>query len=312
MRARLTAAAGGRGEAAAVLRAAYGLYGTSGDTGGFPSVHLGHVVQRERQAVEQYGHRAAIEFIAIDNMVANGFQSWLWDGEAQTGGWTSEGPAIVQVRSAYTPGPIAGWRIAREGPDRQRLLDRQAERAAQDLAAASTGRPAALPGMGDRLNLQAAAQVLARAEAAAGGGGALKRAFLDEYWRASVQHSITIHEGRHAIDRTLIVGVARMVDDGLEYRAKLSELALADYPRLALYNIVTASVADGTAHGDANARIMREYAAWIDVHRREVPGFDPGQPAMVQLDRLTDDQLRAIARRLDPIAKTSSKEKVNA
>jgi hypothetical protein len=33
---------------------------------------------------------------------------------------------------------------------------------------------------------------------------------------------------------------------------------------------------------------------------------------MVQLDRLTDDQLRAIARRLDPIAKTSSKEKVNA
>lgn len=312
MTARLAATAGGTGEAADMVRAAYGLHGTSGLTGGFPSVHLGHVMQSERQAVEQYGKRATIEFIAIDNMIANGFQSWLWDGEAQTGGWTSEGPVIVQIRSAYTSGPIGGWRIARDGPDRQRLLDRQAERAAQDLAAAAGGRAVTLPGMGDRLRLQTAAQILARAEAASGGGGALKRAFLDEYWRASVQQSITIHEGRHAIDQLMIVGVARMVDDGLEYRAKLSELALADYPRMALYNIVNANVADGTSHGDANARVMREYAAWIDAHRGEVAGFDAALPAMVQIDRLTDDQLRVVARGLDPLAKSTSKEKVNA
>jgi hypothetical protein len=100
-----------------------------------------------------------------------------------------------------------------------------------------------------------------------------------------------------------------MDDSNLEYRAKLSELALSDYPRLALSNIAADTVGDGTAHGEANARVMRELAAWIGANRRQVAGFDPAQPAIVQLDRLTDGQLRAIARNLDPLAKTHPRRK---
>jgi hypothetical protein len=35
---------------------------------------------------------------------------------------------------------------------------------------------------------------------------------------------------------------------------------------------------------------------------RRSAGFDPGRPAMMQIGRLDDDQIRAVARSLDPIA----------
>lgn len=301
--ARLATAAGIAGEPGEVLRTAYGLYGQVGQTDGFPSVHLGHLIESRRRTVEQYGHRAEVGFIVLDNMLANGFQSWLWEGFAATGGWTEPGPVIIQVRPEYTSSPLASWDMFRGGPARDRLVRRQSQRAAADLAALSSRHVATLDGLADRLLLQVVDRIGARARALAGDGGDLRRAFLDEYWRATFQHSILVHEGRHAIDRTLVTGLARLNDTNLEYRAKLSELALADYPRLALSNIVSGSVGDGTDHGDANALVMRYFSQWMDAHQSEIAGFDAGLPALVQLDRLTDEQIRAIARGLDPIAR---------
>jgi hypothetical protein len=299
---RLLEAAGGGADPDAVLREAYGLVGQSGLTGGFASVHLGHVVADERRTVEQYGHRAEIRFLALDNMIANGFQSWLWDGSAATGGWTADGPLIVQVRQGYVSEPLGLWRIFGGGRARADLLERQPRRAAADAAALAARDAAPLLGLADRLKLQVTEQIGARARAAAGAGGDVRRAFLAEAWRASFQQSILVHEGRHAIDRRLVTGLARLDDANLEYRAKLSELALADYPRLALYNIVAGNVGDGTPHGEANASIVRQYARWTQANRAQVAGFDASVPAAAQLDRLTDDQMRAIARALDPIA----------
>ncbi|HEX8643805.1 MAG TPA: hypothetical protein VF702_07820 [Allosphingosinicella sp.] len=300
---RLVEAAGGGADADAVLRETYGLVGQSGLTGGFPSLHLGHVVAEEHRTIEQYGHSAEIAFLALDNMLANGFQSWLWDGNAAVGGWTADGPVIVQVRQGYVSEPLGLWRIFGGERARTELLERQPRRAAADIAAL-TGRDAAtLLGLADRLKLQATEQIGARARAAAGAGGDVRRAFLAEAWRASFQQSILVHEGRHAIDRRLVTGLARLDDANLEYRAKLSELALADYPRLALYNIVAGGVGDGTPHGEANANVIRRYAAWVVANRGLVAGFDAAVPAAAQLDRITDDQLRAIARSLDPIAR---------
>jgi hypothetical protein len=66
-----------------------------------------------------------------------------------------------------------------------------------------------------------------------------------------------------------------MNDANLEYRAKLSELALADYPRLALFNINSSTIGGGSAHGTANGWIMAAYGKWIDSHRSRV---DPPGP----------------------------------
>jgi hypothetical protein len=300
---RLMAAAGLSGDRREALLRAYGVYGRWGKTDGHPSIHLGHVVERDRRRVEQYGHRASVTFIALDSMLANGFNSWLWDGAAAAGGWTEEGPVIVQVRPEYTSTPLSGWSLYSGGPSRQRLLRRAPERARTDRAALGGGDVAYLPGLADRLTLQVADQVGRRARAAAGPGGDLRRAFLAEYWRASFQQSIFLHEGRHALDRTLVRGLARFFDDDPEYRAKLSELALADYPRLALYQINSDSMGGDSDHAGANRKVLQGYVDWIRAHPGEIAGYDPRRPPLVQIDKLSDSQLRAVARGLDPVAK---------
>jgi hypothetical protein len=99
-----------------------------------------------------------------------------------------------------------------------------------------------------------------------------------------------------------VTGLARLIDGNLEYRAKLSELALAEYPRLALYQINSAAIGAGTDHQKAKARILQAYRSWIEEHPAQVAGYDPALPALVQLDKLSDPQIRAVARALDPIA----------
>ena len=95
----------------------------------------------------------------------------------------------------------------------------------------------------------------------------------------------------------------RLEDQDLEYRAKLSELALADYPRLALSSIDADTIGTSTAHGRANSRIMKAYGEWLAAHTAEVQGYDSSKPVLAQLDRLSDGQIRAVARSLDPWAK---------
>jgi hypothetical protein len=298
---RLVAASGLTGGRRDVLRRAYGLYGQSGDTGGFASVHYGHVVQNERRTIEQYGHRADVGFVAVDNMISNGFESWLWDGSAAIGGWAEPGMVVVQVRSGYTSAPLAAWGLYVGGPARERLIARQRERAAADVAALAEHKAAFLPGLADRLRMQVAAQIGDRARRIAAPGTDLRRIFLEEYWNATFDQSILVHEGRHAIDRTLVTGLARLSDSNLEYRAKLSELALARFPRIAFLNINDPTVGGDTGHGIANTLVLRAYADWIDANRAQVRGYDPALPAMTQIDRLDDRQIRAIARSLDPI-----------
>jgi hypothetical protein len=300
---RLMAAAGLSGNRRDGLLRAYSLYGRSQKTDGYGGIHLGQAIEQLRWPVEQYGHRAQVSFIALDNMAANGFMSWLWDGSAATGGWTEEGPVIVQVRSEYTSSPLTAWALFSGGPARTRLLEALKRDEAADLTALAGGGVAYLPGLAGRIQLQVADQIGRRARAGLAPGGDLRRAFLAEYWRGSFQDQMLIHEGRHALDKKLVRGLARLNDSNLEYRAKLSELALADYPRLALININAPEIGSGSAHGKADERLLGAYAEWIRGHPGEIAGYDRRRPALAQLDKLSDAQLRLVARRLDPIAK---------
>jgi len=301
--ARLMAGAGESGDRKAALLRAYSIYARAGDTDGYDSLHFGHAIEQASWPVEQYGHRAQVSFIALDNMAANGFETWLWDGSAATGGWTEDGPVIVQVRSEYTTTPLSAWALFSGGAARTELLEELKRDEAADLAALAGGGVAYLPGLAGRIHLQVANQIGRRARAGLAPDGDLRRAFLAEYWRGSFQDQMLVHEGRHALDKKLVRGLARLNDSNLEYRAKLSELALADYPRLALVNINAAEIGSGSAHGKADERILEAYAEWMSGHTAEIAGYDPRRPALAQLDKLSDAQLRAVARGLDPIAR---------
>ena len=297
----LMQAAGASGDPKAALLKYYGIVGTVGTTSGYPSIHMGHVIEDHQDRVTQYGHSADIHFMAIDNMIGNGFESWLWDGSAMVGGWTADG-TIVHVRPGYVASPSKAYRLTRDSASRRELIGRQAQRAAEDIAKLKARPVATLEGLNDRLQLQLVDQIWAGARSKASSEADIRRAFLAEYSRANLNQSIRVHEGRHAIDETLHLNVKQ---PELEYRAKLSELALTAYPRMALANMNRSLEGDGP-HDQAGARIFGEYRKWIETHPNEVMGFDPAKPALAQLDKLTDGQLREVASALDPLAPKSN------
>ncbi len=282
------------------LQQAFGLYGMVQRTGGFASLHAGHVVQDDTLRIEQFGRKGEVRFVLIENMISNGYQSWLWDGLAQSGGWSGDRGTIVQVRSAYTPGGLRALASA-EPEIANRLAARQPALEQQDLAALARTPVAYLPGLQARLRGQAAAQVAEKARSEARRTGQpYARVYAKLYWDAEVGHSITAHEGRHSLDNQQFTGLSHLSSPELEYRAKLSELMLAEFPRMPLFNIQSSEIGSQTPHGQANTRVFEGYLHWMDAHRGEIAGFDPRVPTLEQLDKLTDAQIRAVARTLDP------------
>jgi len=73
---------------------------------------------------------------------------------------------------------------------------------------------------------------------------------------------------------------------------------------MALRNLDRSLEGDGP-HDRGGARIFDEFRKWVEAHKDQVMGFDPAIPALAQLDKLTDGQIREIARGLDPLARTS-------
>ena len=295
----LMQAAGATGDPRQAVLQNFGLLGSVGKTSGYPSMHLGHVIEDRRQTVEQYGHRAEVRFVVIDGMWANGFESWLWDGSGETGGWSSD-DMIVHVRPAYANGPVSAFALVGDTAKRREAIAKLPALASEDLAKVKTGAPATMAGLSARLRLQFIDEVAAAVRAKAPAD--FRRAFLEEYWRASLQHSIFVHEGRHAIDKAIAPDPSKLDSTELEFTAKLSELALADYPRMALWNI-NRGIGGTSPHEQAATRILGEYAHWVRDHPGQVTGFDSALPAETQIDKLSDDQIRLVARSLDPLAR---------
>ena len=212
----------------------FGTMVASGDTGGVPNLHMGHRVVDEKRTADQYGRKAPIRFIALDAIVSNGYETWMWDGSGAHGGWGKVG-LIVQVRPAYAEGALRDWWELTD-PERRAKADRRmAEESARDDERAATNPVSLLPGMALRLRRQGRQAVLDELEAKGLSGGALRAAFIAEVDRALIESSIFAHEGRHAVDAQF----EKIKNGGdLEYRAKLSEIAFASRPRLAFGGIL--------------------------------------------------------------------------
>lgn len=269
-----------------------------GHTAGFFDLHLGHIVVDEPRTVEQYGHRADLRYIALDGMASNGFQSWAWDGDQAHGGWADE-EIVYQVRPRYASGPLNVWRALVDPADRERREERERADSVADIDRARRDPHAYLPGLASHVRGQG---IVALRDSLAAEGLApdsLRTAFLARYAEAITESSIFAHEGRHAIDRRL--GIEADLEER-EYRAKLAEVALAPLPRLALGGILNPNIGSPTPHGRANRRVMEGLVGWMDEHRSEIAGLDPSGPLLPQLSLLTDEQLRAAFRAMDPLA----------
>jgi hypothetical protein len=271
-----------------------------GDRGGQLNLHFGHAIVDEHRQVNQYGRSATVRFIVIDAMVSNGYESWSWDGRAQHGGW-GEANLIVQVRPAYAEGPILDWeRLA--GP-----VDDVASETEQDWRRVQADPFAYLPGLRLRMRRAAHVRLVDSLRAHGLAGEPLRAAFVAELGRIVTESSIFAHEGRHAIDARAAPQWWRWLVEPAsqaEFQAKLSEVAFAPDPALALTGgIVAPNIGSETRHGVANRRIMEGLVEWMSAHAPAIAGLDRARPLLPQLDKLNADQLRAAARSMDPLAR---------
>ncbi len=280
------------------LRARFGVDGRLGITATFYDLHLGHIVIDEQRTITQYGESGPLRFVALDHLVSNGFQSWAWETGAQHGGWAGV-DTMWQVRPAYADGAINAWRELNDPEARAAFFAMIERESARDEERARRDPVTYLPALGARLRVQAIEAQLAELDTRGLTGDARRAAFIDDMTQAFLEHSIYAHEGRHAIDRRL----GSFSAPTLEYRAKLSQVVFAPQPRLALTSILSPNIGDDSPHGQANERALKNLVKWIKRHGDEIEGLDRRRPLLPQLDKLSDAQMRAAFRSMDPLAR---------
>jgi hypothetical protein len=275
----------------ALLRKRFGTVVTTGKTGGVEDLHFGHTVIDEQRPVEQYGRTATLRFVALDGIVSNGYLSWAADGRSGDGGWAADG-VIYQVRPLYADGPVRLWLSVADPEIRAQADEEMAEQTKRDEELAAVQPIRTFEGLESRMLRQDAERIFRDAHGD-------RDSFLSKARDEKFATSIWAHEGRHAIDQKY----ERLKDaEELEYRAKLSEVALTPAPRNALYGGILGDVGSPTPHGRANSRVCEGVTAWMRAHAREIAGLDVAKPLLPQLDKLSDEQLRAAFRSLDPFA----------
>ncbi|MDQ3281978.1 MAG: hypothetical protein M3Q69_11260, partial [Acidobacteriota bacterium] len=268
----------------------FGVSINIGKTSDHTDLHMGHAVVDRAMEVEQYGHKGTVRFVALDTMVSNGFSSWASDGRSGDGGWGTA-KQIVQVRSMYADDALGQWALVNDPEVRAEDEKETAEETQRDVVRAKENPIQIFTGMSQRIRRQYLDRIAAETKT--------RDAFLARVESEHFQSSIVLHEGRHAIDAAL---GERFKAWELEYRAKLSQIALAPSTRGALDGVIDYDIGGDSPHGKANTKLVSEIVAWMKNHQREIAGLDANAPLLPQLDKLTDEQIRAAVRALDPLA----------
>ena len=95
---------------------------------------------------------------------------------------------------------------------------------------------------------------------------------------------------------------ARGIEEWLELRAQRAAIIQTSNPHLALANCTSHQPAtrySATAHGLGYARLLKSMVRTIDRSPEDYPQIDRGANYLQQLDRLSADQIRDLARRVD-------------
>ena len=281
------------------LNKLWGMSGQSGVINGVGGLMMGHAVEERDSPVSQNGRNAHIRLVELDNMVENSFSSWLWDSGGGPGGWAATG-LIYQIRPGYAGSTLTAMSKALPGPARDEAAAEAKRQSESDPGRLKGDEPVALPGLGVRLELQTIDEIAAQVKPGTSDAADFYSAFRKAWWDAEIDASIIIHEGRHVLDIAEYPGSCELPAPELEYRAKLVEIGLSDHPRLGLSAIIGSEMSRESSHGQADRRVVALYRDWVEAHAVGVAAYDPTTPAALQIDKLTNTQMKAIANAADP------------
>ena len=282
----------------AELTRRFGTVVQLGVTGGYYDLHMAHIVGSEHRTITQYGKRADVDFIVLDGVVTNGLQSWAWDEAGGHGGW-QRSDTIVQVRPVFVEHAISLW-VSGNPTRRSREQMSIGTDSALDWQVAESDSIAYLPGVAARLRRDGRDAIIDSLGRAGVPDTALAGTFVHVASRLMRESSIVAHEGRHAIDEMLQPPLS---PEEREFRAKLSEVAFAERPKIVMSSIIHPNIGDATPHGRANARVMLGLIRWMRGHASEISGLETSRSILPQLPLLTDSQLRRAFRSMDLLAR---------
>ena len=264
---------------------------------GHYGIHYGHIVIDEERSVEQHGKSARLNYISLDHILSNGYSSWFWDGSAEIGGWAPSEESILQIRSAYSQGPISSWLQISDSVKRDYTIKKIKRLEASDDSIALGKKVAYLPGMTERIRFNVVDKIYQSLIKEGYRGSALQQEFIEKITNLELEYSIFNHEGRHSIDKKYDPGL-RSAE--MEFRAKLSEVYFAEEPFLALRAVLSENIGDETTHGEANYRVLEGIVKWMEGNENRIDGYETDRPALPQLDLLTEEQLKTAVLTLDP------------
>ena len=273
------------------LEKEFGLHYVLGNTGGTISLHYGHAYIDDTRTMTQYGNTVEYRYTSLMHMLSNGYQSWFWDGMASAGGWATA-TQVYRVRSGYVPS-TSEWELLNSDAKRSEFLTELKEAEVNDATIADDANVKHLKSVSMKLKMKALEQLPKETD---------RIKFVNDFSQLMLVNDIFIHESRHAIDHTngMIPGKTNPAAD-LEYTAKLSELGLGPAPMLALSRVMAGNMGDGTGHGDANQKVIEGFVAWMNDNPSKLKNIDVQSPMLIQLANLNDDEIRMIARALDPL-----------
>jgi hypothetical protein len=262
------------GELSRQLSGRYGAYISVEGGRGFEELYFGH------QLID-WDTRKDSRIVVLDQFVSSGIDEWLLDGAGGRAGWASNGIVFARY-SAFTETPFRALLALTDPQTIPGETFRISRDSAGDIDRAKQDSLGYFPGVAARLFRAGALALLDSVKTA--------EAFTAALHRSLVLSSIYQHENRHRDD---IRAGRASVPANDEFRAKIDEVTGARLPRLALTAILSPNIGDGSPHGQANRRIMIGLNRWIRRNGAAIAGYDPKQPALLQLPNLTDAQLRA-------------------
>ncbi len=281
------------------LEQEFGVHYALGNTSGVISLHYGHSMIDETRTMVQYGNSVDFRYTNLAFLPSNGYHSWFWNGHAASGGWATASQ-IIRVKDEYVPN-TNDWEVLMDKTKSEEFKKSLADAEKLDLASANDSQITYQASVSKRMKLKALKRLLKIAEIAENNQQQQLK-FVNLMAQMKLENDIYIHESRHTIDQTLgIIPGKKYPAEVLEFRAKLSELALGPVPDYALSRIMSSNIGDGTGHGTANQKIIKGYVDWMVENTQQVVNIDPKIPLILQIDKLSIEQIRAIAKLNDPL-----------
>ena len=265
----------------------------------FYGLHVGQIILDDKRIIRQYGQEAEFQYTLIEHALTNGYVTWFTDGENAVGGWASSTGAFVQVRTGLNSKVTELWAMLEDPVERKKMAEQVARMSQGEEARARKNPYAYLPGLQFRLILEDSRAVVDSLRATGLSGNALRYTFISYMESMAEAAKIYAHEGRHSIDMKYKYQTGSA---NLEYTAKLSEIYFADRPFFMLGTLISSNLGNGTAHGDANLRLIKGIVGWMEANQSKIEGFDPTKPTLPQVGKMTAAQLKQAVRSLDPLA----------